>query len=123
MWTLVAHAGRWQGPAVQNAVLASSYSLADAWDEFIRPFCLSRYKHFQIFNCEWRVGGKYWLFYNLISSSVWMLFAAERGKEEIRCQWEMGPKTFIPLLKCRLNLAFFSPSIQQCLATETAHSE
>lgn len=99
MRMLVTHAGLWQDPArVQKGVLASSCNLTDAWEEFRRAFCLSWYKRFQIFNCRWRVGGKHWLFYNLICSSVWMLFAAERGgkkKSDLSGKW--GRKHLSPV--------------------------
>lgn len=97
MWMLVTHAGLWQDPArVQNGVLASSCSLTDAWEEFRRAFCLSWYKCFQFFNCGWRVGGKHWLFYNLICSSVWMLSAAERGGKN-QMSVENGAKSIYPI--------------------------
>lgn len=37
---------------------------------------------FRYLHCGWRVGGKYWFFYNPTSSSVWTLFAAEKGKKQ-----------------------------------------
>lgn len=47
-------------------------------DHFVSPdISIFRYLY-----CGLRVGGKYWLFYNLISNSVWAFFAAERWKKE-----------------------------------------